>query len=85
MIAYKFIVWGVMLGAGIAGGWLGWWHVSKTLYLRQPGAYIFENATISRTVLMRRQVWRIVMTVAGAVVGTSLGMIALMSLARLQS
>lgn len=82
MIAYKLLVWAVLLGAGVAGGWLGWWYVSKSLYLRNTGAQMFGEATIRRSVLVRRQLWRIVMTVAGAVVGTAVGTMALMTLAR---
>ena len=85
MLAYKYLVWAVLLIFGVAGGWLAWWHVSKSIYLRAAGSEVFGEATIKPSVLMRRQVWRIIWTVAGVVGGVIAGMISLTVLTRFQT
>lgn len=85
MLAYKYLVWAVLLIFGVAGGWLAWWHVTKTLYLRDAGSEVFGNAKIKPNVLMRRQVWRFIWTAAGAAGGLLVGMIALTTLTRFQN
>ncbi len=85
MVAYKYLVWAVLLIFGVAGGWFAWWHVSKSLYLRAAGSEVFGEATIRPGVLRRRQVWRIIWTVAGVAGGVIMGMIALTMLTRFQT
>ena len=85
MIAYKYLVWMTLLVFGVSGAWLGWWYASKTIYLRSLGSETLSDADIKPTVLLRRQVRRIILTAGGAVVGVFAGLIALQSLTRFQS
>ncbi len=85
MLAYKYLIWAVLLVSGVAGGWAAWWHFSKSIYLRDAGAEVFGEATIKRGVLLRRQIWRLVWTVAGVVGGVIVGMMALTTLTRFQT
>jgi hypothetical protein len=55
------------------------------MYLRDPTSDLFSDAPISPDLLMRRRLWRLLMTGAGATAGTVVGMMALMTLTRFQT
>ena len=84
-VAYTYIVWAVLVIFAIAGGWLGWWHATKSLYVRNIGAEVFGETSMKPAVLVRRQLRRIVWTVAGTAVGAFIGMNALVALTRFQT
>lgn len=85
MIAYKYLIWITLLIFGVAGGWLGWWHVTKSLYLRNIGAEVLGDTSIKPGVLLRRQLRRILWTAAGVAAGLVAGMFALTFLTRFQT
>ncbi len=85
MIAYKYLIWMTLLIFGVSGGWLGWWHASKSLYVRNLGAEVLGDTNIKPDVLLRRQVRRILWTAAGVAAGLVAGMFALTSLTRFQT
>lgn len=84
MLAYKYLVWAVLLMSSAAGGWLAWWHFTKSLYVREEGSDMFGSAAIKPSVLLRRKLWRLVWTVAGTIGGLVVGMMALTTLTRYQ-
>ena len=71
-MAYKYLIWAVLLGFGGAGGWLGWWYASQSLYMRSVGSDILGDADIKPKVLLWRQLRRLVW--AGAGVGWDLAL-----------
>jgi hypothetical protein len=85
VFAYKYLIWAVLLASGAAGGWVAWWHFSKSIYLRDAGAEVFGEATIKPGVLLRRQMRRLAWTAAGVVGGVIVGMMALTTLTRFQT
>ena len=85
MLAYKYLVWAVLLVSSAAGGWLAWWHVTKSLYLRDTGSEVFGTATIKPSVLVRRKLWRLAWTAGGTAGGLIAGMMAFTFLTRFQS
>ncbi len=85
MLTYKYLIWAVLLTTSAAGGWLAWWHVTKSLYLREAGSDMFDSAEIKPGVLLRRKLWRLVWTAAGIGGGLVAGMMALTYLTRFQS
>ena len=85
IVAYKYLAWAVLLIFGVAGGGLGWWRATKSLYLRNIGAEVLGYSSMKPGVLARRQMRRIIWTVADVAVGLVTGIIALMSLTRFQN
>lgn len=85
LFAYKFLIWATLLASGIAGGWIAWWHFSKSIYLRDAGAEVFGEVQIKPAVLLRRRLWRLAWTAAGVAGGVFVGMTALTFLTRFQT
>ena len=83
-LAYKYLIWAVLLGFGGAGGWLGWWYASQSLYMRSVGSDILGDADIKPKVLLWRQLRRLVWAGAGVGGGLVAGMFTLTFLTRFQ-
>lgn len=85
IVACKCLIWSVPLIFGVAGDWLGWWHATKSLYLRNIGAEVLGDKSMRPGVLVRRQLRRMIWTAAGLAAGLATGMISLTSLTRFQT
>lgn len=80
---YAYLLVGAFAVApAVAGGWLGWWFGTGRLYVRTIGVDP-DVEEISRGLLLRRQVQRLLLAVLGAAMGAVAGLALLVLLVRI--
>jgi hypothetical protein len=80
---YAYLLVGAFAVApAVAGGWLGWWFGTGRLYVRILGVDP-DVEEISRGLLLRRQVQRLLLAVRGAAIGAVAGLALLVFLVRI--